>query len=604
MSQEQARIKDIIESAQVRQQAKYSYVLTSEQTQQITSTQESIYVSNPLSDKFKTYPLPLAQIITSTPQVFEQLQNFFNDKNASNFVFVSPQASSNNEQDGTTYTFSRYDVVSLLQSYSMRDDATKEQEDCYNALASLVSTEKLIEDFARKKYTINIDGQNATFKCSDLISILTASPEALASIPPKVAAATNTRQQFYALSHLVKDSNIFENYFLGRETETTFKSIRNSEYVDIEAFNKLLKVQNDYLDRTQISPELTAQVLKGMPADLSKLEQAQFVYIVLCKTLSYDQTYFAAGQKGPLAQKHKDISYLPNVSPQNNESVCYEFSAIYSKMLSDLNINNELVFAKTKKDSPNPYGHRHSYVRFRADEYLVTADPTRLLSASDLARVKLGMLPENLHLKNNNAQTAENFNASLCKINEIVQNIHSQDNNSDATYSDTMRAYEALNGTPNFTTKEKFDFFLETLSQSNLPAMEVLSYAYFLSEAVFSGEELQNFNISQIRHTPNFTAPVSEQTAELGLVVSMGNSAFAPSSTDGHLIDELSDDYFVDTKGYTRAFYSSSTGLTDLNSQEMFVNFGTGKFSYIFAGSPPVPGGPHSTAEYVLNVEA
>lgn len=602
-AQSQSVLK-IIKNAQKRQDNSYTFTLAPQIVEQLRKSPAVTYVTDPIDNTFVRYPTVLAQQIMSNPTLLTSVQHFFKDNSASTFTFTTPPESSTNKNPEFIYSLSRYDIVSVLESLCMQDEATTEQQSILQSFKDLTSADKLLKDFSDQTYTVNIDGANLTFSCKDLISTLTLYAHDLKDISPEKASSLDTRQHFYALTRFIKDENIFKNYFLGRQVENAFEQIASSKQVDITAFNKIVETKNDYLEQTNLSPELVAEVYRGMPDDLSKLEQAQFVYIKLCKILTYDQTYFACGQKGPLAQAHKSISYIPNITPQNNGAVCYEFGAIYSKFLSDLNINHELVFRNTMQLA-DPYGHKHCYVSFRADEYLVSADPTRSLARSDMASVKFGMMPKNMHLKNTNELTKNSFNSSLFKVYNLVQSLYEDSSQQDSSFTSALESYEGeTNPFTALNTTDKFNLILDLLGQCNEAPMEVMSYAYFLSDAILNSKDLEHFNISEIRHTPVIDDCLQEQVAELGLILSMENSHLNPNAENFCASeDNLSNSEICNSKGYTRAYYSPSTGLKPLNDLQMHDMFTTGEFSYIRPSSFSIPGGPDATMQYVLNTE-
>ena len=575
-------------------QPKYVYKLNTSQTKQMLESPRTIYVTSPITNDYVSHSDFVASEITKNSHFFEHVQQFFKDKSERKFVIKT------NTPIGKSVSLSKFEIVSILESLAMRDSATKQQISVYKSLKELVSQNVLLQDYKGKTHTVNIDGVDITFDCQDLITTLISPQEVLLQKIEQLETTGMASIYFYALTHFAKSQNLFEKYFFDRPTVNNYQDIQNSRYVDIQAINTLLETDNTYLNKTFISPELRQQIFKDMPEDLSQLEQAQYIYLKMCKLFTYDQAYFASGQSGPLASKHKDISYIANLTPQNNEAVCYEFSAIYSKLLTELNINNELVFVNKNNSLGDLYGHKHSYVRFRTNEFLVNADPFMELRRSDLTRVKLGMPTRNLHCKNLNKYTQQSFNNTLQRVYSLVN----KDSEQNSSFEEALLQYQSFVEPTQLTFKEKFDFILQQLSNTNLPAMDVLSYVHFLYNKVLSGNQQESFVVSAIRHTPNDNfGNLDKNIAELGIIISVGNSALTPEIEQTNEDDTslFATDFISDPKGYTRAYYSSSTGLQPLTTSQMFNYFNSGKFSYVHPLDTPVVGGPLSEPEFVLN---
>ena len=285
--------------------------------------------------------------------------------------------------------------------------------------------------------------------------------------------------------------------------------------------------------------------------------------------------------------------------------MCYEFSAIYSKFLSALDINHEIKFNNSVNKVAEPYGHKHSYVTFRIGDYLISADPTRTIARSDMSRLKFGMAPQYFHLKNVNESTRDTFITSLNKMTELVQNIYEPSSKQDMDFLSALNTYDQLSSTIRATsTPEKFNLIVGLIGQCNQSPMDILSYTYFLNDAILDIKEQSHFNISHVRHTPIIDGNLQTDIAELGLVLSMGNSIMNPEAED--LIQETENSpelMLSDPKGYVRAYYSSSTGLQPLSDGQMHAMFESGEFSYIRPMAMPIPGGPISSTQYVLNTE-
>ena len=92
-------------------------------------------------------------------------------------------------------------------------------------------------------------------------------------------------------------------------------------------FSNSLRFKNySFFQDIKISPELRKAIFEGMNDNYTVLERAIYIYIKMCKILSYDDEYFVAGEKDAVAQKHIYYSQLSKITPKNSKVVCCEFN--------------------------------------------------------------------------------------------------------------------------------------------------------------------------------------------------------------------------------------------------------------------------------------
>ena len=97
---------------------------------------------------------------------------------------------------------------------------------------------------------------------------------------------------------------------------TKINDFINSKDIDIEAINKVLKT--DPLPKVSISNSLKQEILKDIPKSYKKLDIATYIYIKLCKILSYDEEYLVNNQRGSVLDKHVKIDNIKNITIKNN----------------------------------------------------------------------------------------------------------------------------------------------------------------------------------------------------------------------------------------------------------------------------------------------
>ena len=95
----------------------------------------------------------------------------------------------------------------------------------------------------------------------------------------------------------------------------------------VKLVNECYKSNDPNLERVSVNPELKDAIFKDMPSYYRhglKETLAIFIYLKLCKLLTYDDEFLAENQTGEAALKHEDINHIREITPSNNKVVCYE----------------------------------------------------------------------------------------------------------------------------------------------------------------------------------------------------------------------------------------------------------------------------------------
>lgn len=115
-------------------------------------------------------------------------------------------------------------------------------------------------------------------------------------------------------------------------------------------------------------------VLKDMPHNLNTLEKARYIYIKLGMYLNYSTKYHNTTSTISKKMHNEDVD-ITNLN--NNQVICIDWAIIYSKLLTEVGVENEIV---------NEY---HRYVKFNYEGKTWIADATGG-DYTDLARIKNG----------------------------------------------------------------------------------------------------------------------------------------------------------------------------------------------------------------------
>jgi len=311
-----------------------------------------------------------------------------------------------------------------------------------------------------------------------------------------------------------------------------------------------------------------------MPLELSNMEKAIYIYIKMCKVLTYDDEYYAVNQEGIIASKHKDISHISNITPNDNKVVCFEFNLIYSKLLSELGIN----FASDYKNMiGEAYGVAHSNLEFRCDKFLIQADSVTSILLGDMTNAKLNQPLKGLKCINKNENTKEEFNKILSKIyNLIVKNERKSVKEGNVEYTenfnDLVNEYLYISDSEQqITIDEKISVLLSKLNSKNIKGIDYLSYVIQLRKVLFNEEERKN---------------------NIGFTIIRDNEAYDFSKTAmASAILTINKKDFMDNPAYNLYYYlNSNTGIIPISKTMLQEKFADKIYEYISEDDPIIPG--------------
>lgn len=380
-------------------------------------------------------------------------------------------------------------------------------------LKRLFSYDKFVEDYKDKKFNITVEGENYSFNGSLIISFLELpfnkykelikNNSSFEGIPLDIMF-------FIVNSFFSSDNgNLLLSYYFPSDVHDRIINIAEYEDYDYEAVNTHLEDELSLVSKTVLSSSLEEGILNGISDDFSLLEKALFVYINMCYLLTYNDEYYAVEQLGKAAKKHEDISYIANITLDNNEVTCFEFNAIYGYMLSKLGIR----FKNYLSDFSSGYGMGHEYLTFRVGKFLVEADSVTSIINGDLVNVKINRGIDGLFCYNKNDNTVNEFESILNKVILYVQEFYSKKNKYNLRFTDVIDL-----------EKEDFDAslekrvlgMLEYMNISNLKGVAALSYLLKLRKQIFTKEEQDFVKIKLVRN--NLPEDNSKEATTLAVI--------------------------------------------------------------------------------------
>lgn len=429
----------------------------------------------------------------------------------------------------------------------------------------MVSPEAFAERTYGTQYETTVDGKQCVLPVEDMLTFLSLPPDKLKEIcttDPDAKIGQLSKTEFaYAAAEYLKKNNVMQNYAFPDKLEKRMQYLMDGRYIDFSAANKLLETEDTLYEKANLNPELKDAVLEQMPSDISGLEKAAYIYAKMCTMLTYDNKFYAANQKGEAAEKHKSLDYIEQITPQNNEVVCFEFNMIYAKLLHEQGLHFKSDYRNMMGED---YGEGHADLAFRDGKFIVKADSVSGILGGDIARAKLGLPFIGFECESKNKRTQQEFQDSVSRMYELVQ----QQEREKSPWDEYDLLTENLKPVE---FDEKESILLEKLKTTSLRGIDAMTYALQLRKALFSEQELKD-NVSIVILRNNEVAGQGPKL-EAGAVIAM----------NGSNIDER--------PNKTSYYYlSSDCELTSLTLEDIKTKLDDGTFEYIEREDPKIPG--------------
>lgn len=428
------------------------------------------------------YPVELLEYTLNDEQTFKTLFNIF--QNAHKFKIASDSS-----MDAETY---EYEKIPFLEAIEVARDKgliklNRITYSRYKTLLDLISYGILKKQLQNKTIQAKVDGITYNIPANKIVELLELDTKTLDDYinTPNRKGSISKEAFLYIVRRFIIREELMDNFIFPENIEKRITDIVNYEILDFESQNTYLSDGNSLTSKTNLNPELIEAITKDIPANYSTLEKAIFIYIKMCKILSYNDEFFAAKQRGLAAEKHRMIDYIETISPQFPEVVCYEFNAIYAKMLHSLGIN----FQRECFSWKNKYGDGHENLSFRVGKYIIEADSSRQILTGDLFNAKVGNSIKGLKCRNQNFDTYMDFDEILRKV---YKDIKKEDK---STFSEALKEYEELTNAKqaHIPFNTRFDLFLEKIRTSSFNGLNIMSYILRLVNVLFTEEEREHY---------------------------------------------------------------------------------------------------------------
>lgn len=453
-----------------------------------------------------------------------------------------------------------------------------DEQQKFDSLKNSISFEKFLEKHKGNNYNIDIDGNKYSIPTEQLISLMQLPNEQFdnlcSSIDIKEINGIPKEYFIYASFKFFKENNAFEEYLMPDVVANRYRDIGSLQKIDLQAINKHLTTTDTKYQNIKIDSSLEHEIISGIPENTTDLEKAIYIYIKMCKLLTYDEEYYAVNQKGVATEKHKSTDYISSVTLENNKVVCFEFNLIYSKLLNQLGIH----FSSNYKNMVGEaYGAGHANLEFRADKFLVSADSVTSILQGDIMQAKLNQPLVGLKCINKNQQTQQEFKQALTKMYQLVAQQEKSLSESKQvehiqTLDELLEEYSHMtNNIQDISLNERLSILVSKVNSTGMIGIDSLSYVLQLRKIIFTEEQRKNnIGVTIVRNNEPF---------EEGKVA-MASAIFTLNSQSFEENPEFNVYYY----------FNPNHVLVPITKEELQTGFNDGKLEYVEKGDPRIPG--------------
>lgn len=454
------------------------------------------------------------------------------------------------------------DVLNAIKSAVEKGTLTLNSEEManYDYLLDNVSINRFISDYKDKLYL--------KVPCNYFIDFLTLD-DGLYDVffTDEIINYKEFKKEdfLYLFMSFIKRELLYKKYVFQDRYKKRLDEIVNCERLDVEYlyYSNPSTVKYDDLNQVKINDELKKEVLKDMPKDLNPIKKAIYIYVKLCKILTYDPEFYALGQGLNGAEKHRGIKNIEFISPSNNEVVCYEFCAIYAKLIKELGFDYEI--------DGDPLGMLlglHQHLNVLLGKYFVSVDSVTSILYGDMTRSKLNQPLEGIECLNKNHKSKREFNLMVTEVYSMIVNGESK--RKKQSYYEAFRIDDLIDEKAGkldfYSLEDKIKLLLEKANGYDLKTIDFMGYVKQLLSVLFDSKKVENSVSFSIVSDKKRNKEGKDATITGVFTITEGNQFY-------HLL-----------------YNDSEKTLIALSNSDINAMFDDGELSYIDKQSTIIPG--------------
>lgn len=556
---------------------KYPYLRNMSECTLFTSKEEfeQLRYSEKIKVDSKNVSIEFLKKILNNDFYYEYASRFFNNdinKFAVSFIIYG--------DTGGSICYEKSTIIKGIENLISSGQITlqSDEQERYKSLKNSISFEKFLEKHKGNNYDIDIDGNKYSISIEQLVSLMQMPNEQFDDLCSnnniKDIIGIQKEYFIYAALKFFTESRAIEEYIMPDNVVNRYKDIGSSQKIDLEAINKHFTTTDTKYQNIQIDSSLEQSILAGMPENATDLEKAIYIYIKMCKTLTYDEEYYAVNQKGVATKKHKSTDYVSTITLENNKVVCFEFNLIYSRLLNQLGIHFSSDYKGMVGES---YGAGHANLEFRSGKFLVSADSVTSILQGDIMQSKLNQPLVGLKCINNNQQTQQEFKESLTKMYQLIAQqdmsiSERQQVEHIQTLDELLEEYSHVTqNIQDISLNERLSILINKVNSTKMIGIDSLSYVLQLRKILFTEEQRKNnIAVTIVRNNE----PFEEGKVAMASAIFTLNARSFEENLDQNI-------YY---------YFNPNQELTPITKEELETKFNDGKLDYVEKDDPRIPG--------------
>ena len=434
-------------------------LIVSNQEYDSLNRSSSIYISN-----FFINTLIIENILNNKTY-YDYTMRFFNGE-TNKFIITT-------ESRKFGFSYSKNQLIKAMEAYLKKNNITDSSMiNKYNELKGIITLDKLKKDYNDKTIYINVDNYQCNIDVDEIIKLLELDNNKFREILNNDKINGIKKEYFvYVIKRFIESIKIKDNYCLEGDINNNIDDVLNY-YVDVESLNKLLTTEDTLYKKVTLDKELESIILDNIPKEFNDLEKSIYVYIMLCRLLSYNEEFHALG--GKINNKFTNYLDVMDINIKNSSVTCYQFNLIFSVFLHKLGINFKSEYANG--DGKEAYGNGHVKMFYRVGKFLIMADSTENLLEGDMVNAKTGEKITGIRAINKNQNTKDEFNNSLNKVYNYIKNKYN-----------VKEIGSGINSS--LKVCDRIKIIIDELNKRKLTGIDAMGYLLRLRKMYFSEEE-------------------------------------------------------------------------------------------------------------------
>ena len=476
----------------------------------------------------------LIEKILNDKTYFDYTMRFFNGE-INKFIVTT-------EEKEFGLSHSKSDLIKAMDIYFNKMNITDSSMiSKYNTLKEIITLDKLKNDYNNKIINIDVDHYQYNVNVNEIIKLLEFDNDKFREILNNDKINGIKREHFfYIIKYFIESNKITDNYYLEGNINDNINDIVNY-YIDVESINELLKTEDTLYKKVNIDKELESIILDNIPNEFNDLEKSIYVYIMLCRLLSYNEEFHALD--GEVGDKFSNYLDVEKINIKNSSVTCYQFNLIFSVFLNKLGINFKSEYSSLNGED---YGNGHVKMYYRIGKFLIVADSTEHLLEGDMINAKTGDKITGIRAINKNQNTKDEFKDSLNKVYDYIKKKY-----------DVKVIDNGINSS--LKVFERIKIIVDELNKRGFTGVDAMGYLLRLRKMYFDEEE-RSFKIRINVIANNKTN--DDKLARLLAIIRVNEN-------------DLEND---DTKYY---IYEPNNNLIEISFDELKEKFDSDEYNYL-----------------------